>query len=76
MSRVGRKPVQIPKGISVLQYGNTLKVNGPKGTLSQVVNHPISFEILENKVFVSPKEQIKNISAFWGLYTKYDYWSG
>lgn len=68
MSRVGKKPIQIPKGVSVVIEDNTLKVTGPKGTLQQVVNHPISFEILESEIFVTPAEQIKNVSAFWGLY--------
>ena len=68
MSRVGKKPIQIPQGVSVSLENDTLKVTGPKGTLEQEVNHPVVFEILENEVFVTPKEQIKNISAFWGLY--------
>lgn len=68
MSRVGKKPIQIPKDVSVILEDNILKVTGPQGSLQQVVSHPISFEIGENKVFVTPKEQIKNVSAFWGLY--------
>lgn len=68
MSRVGKKPIQIPKDVTIVLENDILKVTGPKGTLSQVVSHPVNFEILENEVFVTPKEQIKNISAFWGLY--------
>jgi len=68
MSRVGKKPIQIPKDVSVILEDNILTVTGPKGSLQQLVNHPISFEIGENEVFVTPKEQIKNVSAFWGLY--------
>lgn len=68
MSRVGKKPIQIPQGVTVVLDNDTLTVTGPKGTLSQPVVHPVVFEISENEVFVTPKEQIKNISAFWGLY--------
>lgn len=68
MSRVGKKSIQIPQGVSVSLENDTLKVTGPKGTLEQEVKHPVVFEILENEVFVTPKDQIKNISAFWGLY--------
>jgi large subunit ribosomal protein L6 len=68
MSRVGKKPIQIPKDVSVILEDSILKVTGPKGTLQQTVSHPISFEMGENEVFVTPKEQIKNVSAFWGLY--------
>ena len=60
--------IQIPKEVSVILEDNTLKVTGPQGSLQQVVAHPISFEIGENEVFVTPKEKIKNVSAFWGLY--------
>jgi large subunit ribosomal protein L6 len=68
MSRVGKKPIQIPKGVTIVLENDILNVTGPKGTLSQVVSHPVSFEIGDGEVFVTPKEQIKNISAFWGLY--------
>jgi large subunit ribosomal protein L6 len=68
MSRVGKKPIQIPKDVSVALEDNILKVTGPKGILQQTVSHPISFEIGESEIFVTPKEQIKNVSAFWGLY--------
>lgn len=68
MSRVGKKPIQIPQGVSITLENDILTVVGPKGTLSQEVKHPISFEMNETEVFVTPKEQIKNISAFWGLY--------
>ena len=68
MSRVGKKPIQIPKDVSVILEDNILKVTGPKGNLEQTVSHPISFEILDGEVFVNPKEQIKNVNAFWGLY--------
>ncbi len=68
MSRVGKKPIQIPKDVSIVLEDNNVKVIGPKGTLQQLIVHPINFEILDNQVFVSPKEQIKNVSAFWGLY--------
>jgi large subunit ribosomal protein L6 len=68
MSRVGRKQIQIPKEVTIILEDNILKVTGPKGSLQQSVSHPISFEVVENEVFVTPKEQVKNISAFWGLY--------
>ena len=68
MSRIGKKPISIPKTVSVILEDDKIKVTGPKGTLEQIIAHPVSFEISENEIFVSPKEQIKNISAFWGLY--------
>jgi len=43
MSRLGKKPIQIPKDVSIILEDNILKVTGPKGSLQQVVSHPISF---------------------------------
>jgi large subunit ribosomal protein L6 len=68
MSRVGKKPIQIPEGVSIVLQDGVLTVTGPKGVLSQDVKHPVAFEIGETEIFVTPQEQIKNISAFWGLY--------
>jgi large subunit ribosomal protein L6 len=69
MSRVGKKPIQIPNGVSIIQEDNIIRVEGPKGTLTQDIVHPILFEVQENEVFVTPgKDQVKNMSAFWGLY--------
>lgn len=69
MSRVGKKSIPLPKGVTVQVENNLIEVTGPKGTLSQSLEHPIHIEVTEQDVFVSPgEEKIKNINAFWGLY--------
>ena len=50
MSRIGRKPIPLPKGVEVRQEGNTLTVKGPKGTLSTAMIQGIDVEIQDNVV--------------------------
>src|SRR5207248_2127480 len=50
MSRIGKKPIPLPKGVEVRQEGNTLTVKGPKGTLSTAMVQGIDVEIQDNVV--------------------------
>ncbi len=50
MSRIGKKPIPLPKGVEVRQEGNTLTVKGPKGTLSTAVVPGIGVEVENNVV--------------------------
>ena len=52
MSRIGRKPVQIPAGVEVTVNGNTCVVKGPKGTLQQDFHENITVTVEENEVIV------------------------
>ena len=67
MSRIGKKPIEIPKGVDVKIEGDLVKVKGPKGELSQKIRPEIKIEIKEGKIFVSPKIETKKTKAFWGL---------
>ena len=69
MSRIGKKPVAIPKGVSVsISKDNVLTVKGPKGELSQSVDRDITVEIKpEEIVFNRPTDQIRH-RAMHGLY--------
>ena len=69
MSRIGKKPVEIPKGVTIT-VGNdgVLTVKGPKGELKQEVDRDITVEVKENEVsFVRPTDQIRH-RALHGLY--------
>ena len=50
MSRIGKKPIPLPKGVEIQQEGNTLTVKGPKGTLSTHVVPGIGVEVENNVV--------------------------
>jgi large subunit ribosomal protein L6 len=67
MSRIGKKPIEIPKGIEIKIEGDLVKIKGPKGELSQKIRPEIKVEIKEEKIFVSPQIETKKTKAFWGL---------
>lgn len=68
MSRIGKKPVAIPKGVTVQVTDNLLKVKGPKGELSAVTHQAISFEIRPEEVFVKVKGEGNFYNALHGLW--------
>ncbi len=68
MSRIGKKPIEIPKGVEAKVEGNTVFVKGPKGELQKEVPSEIKVEIKDNEIFVNPKEETKRTRAFWGLF--------
>lgn len=67
MSRVGKKPIEIPKDIEVQIAGEKVLVKGPKGELSKKVRPEIKVELKEGKIFVVPQLETKKTKAFWGL---------
>jgi len=67
MSRVGKKPIQIPENVEVKIEGKRVIIKGPKGEISREFRPEIKIEIKEKKVFVSPQIQTKQTNAFWGL---------
>jgi len=75
MSRIGKKPIIIPKGVEVEIRGENVIVKGNKGELSQTV--PSLFDLsLKNssddpslkELVITPKRKGKNASALWGLF--------
>jgi large subunit ribosomal protein L6 len=69
MSRIGRKPVEIPAGVTItVSADNTITVKGPKGTLTQNVDRDITVEIDgSNLELKRPTDQIRH-RAMHGLY--------
>jgi large subunit ribosomal protein L6 len=68
MSRIGKIPVKLPKGVKVSFTGDTMLVEGPKGKLTQKYNPVISFENKGEEVVVSRASEEKQVKAFHGLY--------
>lgn len=66
MSRIGKKPLQIPSGVTVALDGTTLTVKGPKGTLDFDHHMDVAIEIVENEVRVEKKGKGKKAPAIWG----------
>jgi large subunit ribosomal protein L6 len=69
MSRIGKKPVEVPSGVSItLGKDNVVTVKGPKGELKQNIDRDIIVEIKDNTVeFKRPTDQIRH-RAMHGLY--------
>jgi large subunit ribosomal protein L6 len=69
MSRIGKKPVDVPSGVTVtVSKDNVVSVKGPKGELKQSIDRDIVIEVKEGKVeFTRPTEQIRH-RAMHGLY--------
>ena len=67
MSRIGKKPVQIPAGVEVTVDGNKVIVKGPKGTLEQGIFEKLSVAIENNEVIVSRADDERETRARHGL---------
>lgn len=66
MSRVGRKPVSLPKGVQIDVAGLTVKVKGPKGELSRTFAPPMTIEQNQDGVVVSRPSDAPSIRALHG----------
>lgn len=67
MSRIGKKPVPVPAGVTATIENGTLSVKGPKGTLSMPVVDDISYGIEDGAISVMPANETKRARAFWGM---------
>jgi len=69
MSRIGKKPVKILKGVKVEKNGDNISVSGPKGSLSVWVNPLIKIQISGEEIQFTRGSDIKKEKALHGLYT-------
>ena len=68
MSRIGKKPISLPNGVSVtVEQGNTVHVKGPKGELSQKINDDMKVSVVDNVVTVERPTDEANHRALHGL---------
>ena len=67
MSRIGKKPVSVPAGVTATVEGQKVTAKGPKGELSFVVNDEVLVKMEENQVVVSPTDQSKDSRSKWGM---------
>ena len=68
MSRIGKIPVKIPKGVKVNFANDVMTVEGPKGKLSQKYHPIIKFEDKGEEIVVSRPDDEKQTKAYHGLY--------
>ena len=67
MSRIGKKPVPMPAGVTASIDAGQLSVKGPKGTLSMKLADSISYEVRDGAIAVTPANDTKQARAFWGM---------
>ena len=67
MSRIGKKAVPVPAGVTATIEGSTLSVKGPKGTLSLAMRDEITYTIEDGGISVQPANDTKQARAFWGM---------
>lgn len=68
MSRIGRKPVEIKKGVTVEIKDGTIKVKGPKGELTQTYDTRINIKVENGQVILTRDSNDKRVRALHGLY--------
>jgi large subunit ribosomal protein L6 len=67
MSRIGKKPVALPSGVTANIDGQTISVKGPKGELSVTVVDECSVELGDDGIAVNPRGQDKRSRSMWGM---------
>jgi large subunit ribosomal protein L6 len=68
LSRIGKKPIPIPKGVEVKLAGNTVTVKGAKGTLEKTVDPLLSVKVENNEVVCVGDAKDRASKAVWGLW--------
>ena len=67
MSRIGKKPVTIPQGVTADINDGMLTVKGPKGSLTLSLREEISYTVDGDTILVKPANDTKSARAFWGM---------
>jgi len=67
MSRIGKKPVQVPGGVTATVNGQTVEVKGPKGTRSFTATDDVTITLADGQITVMPRGDSKRARAQWGM---------
>ena len=67
MSRIGKKPVAIPSGVTAAIADGVLTVKGPKGALALTLADSVTYTIEGDAISVKPANDTKQARAFWGM---------
>lgn len=67
MSRIGKKPVAIPAGVTASMNGGILSVKGPKGELSMPMVDEVSYALQDGSLSISPVNKSTKARSFWGM---------
>ncbi|MDB5689961.1 MAG: ribosomal protein [Sphingomonas bacterium] len=67
MSRIGKRPVPIPAGVTAAIEGKQLAIKGPKGTLTLPLADEVRYAVEDGGISVQPVSDTKRARSFWGL---------
>ena len=67
MSRIGKKAVTIPDGVTATMEDGLVKVKGPKGELSTPMVDDLTYELGDGGLMVTPANKSKQARSFWGM---------
>jgi len=67
MSRIGKKPVAVPQGVTATVSGQTVTAKGPKGELKFVVNDEVLVKLNDGEISVEPRDESKQARSKWGM---------
>ena len=67
MSRIGKKPVPVPAGVTANVNGQMVEVKGPKGTLSFTATDDVTITLADGSVSVAPRGTSKRARQQWGM---------
>ena len=68
MSRIGKKPIDIPSGVEIKIDGNTITAKGPKGTESVVFRDEVKVSVKDNQIIVEQNSDDRKANALHGLF--------
>ncbi len=66
MSRIGKKAIAVPSGVTANVEGQTVKMKGPKGALQVVLHDDIAAKMDKGAVSISPRSETKRARSLWG----------
>jgi large subunit ribosomal protein L6 len=66
MSRIGKKPIVVPSGVTAAVEGQTVKVKGPKGALQAAVHDDVVVKLESGQIKLDPRAETKPARAQWG----------
>ena len=67
MSRIGKKPVDLPSGVEASVSGQTISVKGPKGSRAFTATDDVTLAVADNAVTVTPRGKSKRARQQWGM---------
>jgi len=67
MSRIGKKPVELPSGVTATVSGQTIEVKGPKGAHSFTATDDVTIKVDDNVISITPRGSSKRARQQWGM---------